>query len=402
MTAITAITIDGSPVTLADVENSITITHGRGDITSSGQPSTCRLAILLDATDPIPATIGSTLTVAAHSTPRFTGTVTAVTLTHDGSSVGHVTRCTIEAVGYLERLDRLVTATADFVEESFEDRATAILTATSLTYAVSNDDGTILIAEAADPVTVREYLQRLCVTVGATMCDLPDGTILLETYTRREANYTGGAWGTSTGTWADNTQAWGLGSRTALELPANAIEWEPVWNLRQDTVINEVTVAYGANDPKDTVTDTDTASVTAYGKRAAYVDTGIKNLADASARAAAILTAQALPHWNINQLTVLVDNLDVTTRNEVLALESGDRVILNNLPQAAPDGLYFGVVEGWTETHSPLGHRITLNLSDPRFSYAMASWSDVSGSLTWGTANVNVTWSDAVLASDLI
>lgn len=401
MTAITAITIDGSPVTLADVENSITITHGRGDISNSGQPSTCRLAILLDTTDPIPATIGSTLTVEAHSTPRFTGTVTAVTVTHDGSHVGYVTRCSIDAVGYLDRLDRLVTGTADFLEETFEDRATGILAATGLTYAVSNDDGTILIAETAEAVTVREYLQKLCVTVGATMCDLPDGTILLETYTRREANYTGGAWADATGTWADNTQTWGSG-RSALELPSDAVEWEPVWMLRQDTIVNDVTVAYGSNDPKDTVTDTDAASVTAYGKRSAYLDTGIKNLADATARAAAILTAQALPHWNIDRLTVLVDDLDVTTRDAVLALESGDRVIINNLPQAAPEGLYFGVVEGWTETHTPIGHRITLNLSDPRFSYAMVPWSDVSGSLTWGTANVNVTWSDAVLASDLI
>lgn len=401
MTAITAITLDGSPVTLADVENSITITHGRGDITSSGQASTCRLAILLDSSDAIPATIGSTLAVEAHSTPRFTGTVTGVSITHEGSTVGYVTRCTIDAVGYLDRLDRLVTATADFVEETFETRATAILAATGLTYAVSNDDGTILLAEPADPVTVREYLQKLCVTVGATMCDLPDGTILLETYTRRESNYTGGSWGQADGTWADNGQTWGS-SRIALELPADAIEWEPVWSLRQDTIVNDVTVAYGANDPKDTVTDSDTASITAYGKRSAYLDTGIKNLADASARAAAVLTAQALPHWNIDRITVLVDELDITTRAEVLALESGDRVILNNLPQAAPDGLYFGVVEGWTETHSPLGHRLTLNLSDPRFSYAMAAWADVSGALTWGTTNPSVTWSDAVLASDLI
>jgi hypothetical protein len=266
---------------------------------------------------------------------------------------------------------------------------------------VSNDDGTVLLAEAAEAVTVREYLQTLCQTVGATMCDLPDGTILLETYTRRSSNYTGGSWGMADGTWADNTQTWGT-AREPLELPSDGVVWEPTWYLRQETVINDVTVAYGSNDPKDETNDTDAASITAYGRRAVYLDTSIKNLADAQARAASILTAQALPHWNIGSVTVLVDNLDAGTRAEVLALESGDRVILNGLPQAAPDGLYFGVVEGWTETHTPDGHRITLNLSDPRFSYAMTDWAGVDIALAWSGVNVNVTWSDIVLATDLV
>lgn len=398
--AVTAVTIAGSPVALGDVEWSLSISHGRPDISVLGQASTCSLTVLLDESGAIPAAIGDTVTVTAHDVPRFTGTVTAVELKHDGSHVGHITRCNITATGYLDRLDRLVTALTDFVEETFEDRAIGILDATGLTYAISNDDGTVLVAEVANPVSVREYLQNLCYTVGATLCDLPDGTILLETYTRREANYTGGAWAIAAGTWADNPQAWGT-TREALELPADAIVWEPTWLLRQDTIINEVTVAYGSNDPKDETTETDAASVAAYGKRSIYLDTGIKNLADAEARAGAILTAQAAPHWNIGTCTVLMDSLDATTLEAVQALESGDRVLLTSLPMAAPDSLYLGVVEGWTETHTPDGYRLTLNLSDPRFSYAMAQWSDISGALTWAAANPTATWADVVLATDI-
>lgn len=395
--AITSITIDGASVALADVVEDITITHGRPDITSQGVPSTCQFTVLVDRTDPMPAAIGDPVTVAAYSVPRFTGTVTYIELTH----VGDLALARIDATGYLDRLDRLVTGTSAFAEETVTSRVDGVMAATGLTYSVSSDDTTTLIAEAADPVTVRQYLQTLCQAVGATMCDLPDGTILWETYARRTRNYTSGSWSDATGTWADNTQAW-QASRQPLELPAAAVVWEPVWYLRQDVIVNSVTIAYGTADPKAETTDTDTASITAYGERAAYLDTPIKNLTDAQARAGNILTAQASPHWNIGQVTVLVEDLDTTTRTAVLNLESGDRVILNGLPMAAPDSLYYGVVEGWTEVHDPTGHRITLNLSDPRYSYAMAQWSDVSGALTWAGVSTTVTWADIVLAADLI
>ena len=49
----------------------------------------------------------------------------------------------------------------------------------------------------------------------------------------------------------------------------------------------------------------------------------------------------------------------------------------------------------------PEGHRISLHLSDPRYSFAMVEWSGVNPATTWATANATATWSDVVLATDI-
>jgi hypothetical protein len=293
---------------------------------------------------------------------------------------------------------------APFAEATFVDRATDILNATGMTYAISQDDGTILLADAADAnidTTVRDYLQGLCATVGATMTDLPDGTILLETYTRRAANYTGGSWAMSDIAWADYEGTWGS-ARVPVALPANAVMWEPSWVLRRDVIVNDVTVAYGANDPKDVAHDSDSISIAKYGQYDVYLDTTMKLLADAQDRAAAVLTAQAKPHWNMSDVIVMLDQLDTTALTDVMNLENGDRVLITGLPAASPSGSYLGVVEGWSHDIAPDAHTLTLHLSDPRYSFAMAEWGDVSGSLTWSAVRAGATWSDIVLPTDLI
>jgi hypothetical protein len=97
-----------------------------------------------------------------------------------------------------------------------------------------------------------------------------------------------------------------------------------------------------------------------------------------------------------------MDTLDAPTLALVLAIESGDRIDLADLPQPAPDDTYYGVVEGWTEMYSPAGHILTLALSDPRYSYAMAEWADVSGALAWTGVAPALAWYDAVLPADLV
>lgn len=392
--SLSSVTLAGASISLTDVVANVSISHGRTDIAQPGTASTCTLTVVIDQNDAIPATVGDDLVIQSHSVDRFTGTVSAVSLDHhsDGTTFVNVT-----AVGTLDLLTFINTGLDGFSEESFETRADAILNDTGLPYMISSDDATTLVAEDALATTAAQYLTNLCAAVGATMCDLPDGNILLQTYTMRLEDYAPDAWSDASGTWSAATGSW-RPLRQLVELPPTAVTWEPIWNLRTDTIVNDVTITYGSADPQDTVTDTDTTSVSVYGKRSAYLSTGIKTQSVAEARAGNILTAQASPRWRISDATVLVDELDTTTRAKVLDIVSGDRVILDGLPGAAPDILYFGIVEGWTETHTPEGHRLTLYLSDPRYSYAMAPWSD-AGSATWSAAIPS--WSDAVLASDL-
>lgn len=392
--SLSSVTLAGASITLTDVVANVSISHSRTDISQPSTASRCTLSILIGETDAIPATVGDPLVVQSHSIDRFTGTVSEVSLDH---YPGGTTIVTVTAVGNLELLTFLNTGLDGFSEESFETRADSILDASGLAYLISSDDATTLTAEDAQATTAAQYLTNLCAAVGATMCDLPDGNVLLQTYTKRLEDYSPDTWADGSGAWSAQTGSW-RPLRQLVELPGNAVTWEPLWHLRTDTIVNDVTITYGSAEPQATVTDTDTTSVSVYGKRSAYLTTSIKLEATATARAGNILTAQASPRWRISDATVLVDELDTATRAKVLDIVSGDRVILDSLPGSAPDILYFGIVEGWTETHTPEGHRLTLYLSDPRYSYAMVPWAD-AGSATWSAAVP--TWSDAVLASDL-
>lgn len=399
------VTLNGAPIAAAGIEQALRVTHGRPDITAVGEASTADISLLVHSGDPLPTGLGDVLTVALDGHPRFTGTVVAVQLAHlTGAPASPLTRVLVTATGYLDRLARINVPTTAFAEETFVDRATAILDATGLTYAISQDDGTILLADPEDTnrdQTVRDYLQNLCATVGATLSDLPDGSILLETYTRRAANYTGGAWAMADIAWADYEGTWGS-TRVPAALPASAIMWEPTWQLRRDAILNDVTIAYGDGDPKATVHAVDTGSIATFDRYDVYLDTTMKLEADAEDRAAAILTAQASPHWNMPDVIVMLDQLDPDTLADVMNLESGDRVTISALPTPAPAGTYLGVVEGWSHDLSSDAHTLTLHLSDPRYSFAMAEWGDIDGALTWAAARATTTWADVILPADLL
>lgn len=398
---ITEIAVNGTPISLGLVEWNLTITHSRQDISQGPTPSTALFSLLLDLGDTIPVNVADTVTIKASGVIRFTGTVTGMDLTHLDTVPGvtPITRVTVGAVGNLAKLDTFTDGLTGYTEQSFTDRAYAILDTTGLTYQVNSDSSVTLLSEAAGDVrSVAELLGALCETVGATMADLPDGIILLETYTQRATNYDGTSWTNTTGTWADNTQAWQT-TRTTWTLPTTAVEWAPTWGKRLDTVINSAVVSYGTADPQATVSSTDATSISTYGTKDVYLATKLKNSSDATTRAGAILTAQATARWNIPDATVFLDLLDAGDLTAALNIETGDRVILTGLPNLSPTDPYLGIVEGWTETITPEGHRLTLHLSDPRYSFAMAQWSDISGSKTWSAAVA--TWSDVVLASNI-
>ena len=123
---------------------------------------------------------------------------------------------------------------------------------------------------------------------------------------------------------------------------------------------------------------------------------------DASDRAGAIITAQSEPRYDLQQIQIFVDLLTTPQRTAVLGLISGDRVQINSLPEPAPITQFLGIVEGWSEQYTDQGHVLTLSLSDPRYSYAMAQWISVDPTLIWGNVNASIQWYNVVLPDDLL
>jgi hypothetical protein len=162
-----------------------------------------------------------------------------------------------------------------------------------------------------------------------------------------------------------------------------------------------MTVVYGSSGNQDK-NDTDPASIAVHGRRAYTLTTKLHYATDAQTRASEIIRSQSEPRYAMANVQVLMETLTEPTLSEVLDLITGSRVNLDNTPQPSPIEDYTGVVEGWAETYTPGQHTLTLSLSDPRFSYLMVKWSEISPTLTWATADPTVQWYNVVLASDLV
>lgn len=404
--SITEIAINGTPVDLANVEWALAIDHGRNDISTPPQASTAELIIRNFTT--IPATIADVLTIESYNTERFTGIVTDTEITHEYSNSGTpVGRLRITAMGNMVRLAMYSVGDAGYAEETLDDRVNAILTATGVTYTANTEPLMVLLAQdPGNPQTAFDALIDLCVNTGATMCDLPDGSILFESYTRRGLGYNPATWADVSDIWDDVDYVWSdVYEATStvpvpVELPNDGIVWEPVWRQSIVPVINEAIVNYG--DPVTGISFTDNTSVGIYGLRTATINTTLADTTDAYDRASHIVTTQAYPRYGLTQIQVYMNRLDSGTRSDVLGLIQGSRVLVNNLPQPAPLGAYLGVVEGWSESYTPQGYFLTLSISDPRYSYAVCSWSDVDAALEWGDVDGTIQWYDVVLPGDLV
>ncbi len=405
---ITDIQVAGSSVDLARVDYSVTVMHGRDSVTDTPVPSNCELVFYLTGETSIPFNVSDSLYIEAYSVPRFTGRITDMSLEYTYSVDGTpIAALRMVGIGNLSLLGRYYEA-GPYVEEDLDVRVSTILTGTGLTFTAETDPDITLMAYDPGYSNVLDLLTELCEWTGATLYDVPSGTIWFESYTRRGYDYSvatwadmgAQTWGASLGTWAEQYGADSV-APTPVVLPSAAVVWSPGWAVTGATIINDVTVFYGPNDPQDSVNLTDTASITQHGLAAADVITGMLNSADATRRAQLVITAQADERYELGKIEVLIDELDSTTRTAVLALKAGARVIVDDLPQPGPFSEFLGVVEGWGETYTPEGHSLTLSLSDPRYSYAVMAWSN-AGTAIWGGIPTSNTWADIISPADLI
>jgi hypothetical protein len=410
--SVTAIRVNGTALNLADVAYAVTVSHGRNDVTASPEPGLAQLDLLITGDAAIPVTLGDTLEVDAYNTTRFTGTVSDMALEHM-PPVGQnspMTRLTITGIGPLARLGRLYAGAAGFPAEDLDVRVAAILDTTGLTYIAETDPDIALNAYDPNYDTVSSLLAELCEWTGATVYDMPDGSVRFESYTRRGYDYSTAIWSdylTETwpdllGTWANQTSP-GSAAPTPVALPADGVVWEPTWQTTANTILNDVTVTYGTADPQLTQQVTDTASIALFDRRAVELTTGLANDYDATRRAQLVITSQAAERWQLGQVTVLLDQLTAGQRTSVLGLREGARVLLTNLPEPNPQNTdqFVGVVEGWTDQYVDGFHTTTISLSDPRYSYAVISWGEAPATATWGGVSVTKTWADIILPADL-
>jgi hypothetical protein len=399
---VTAITIGGVSLDFGDVDYSVQVQHGRNDITSTPEASSCQIVVY--GSDGVAADIGEPFYIEAYGFARFTGNVTDVQISHLSSNPPTAVT-TIIGMGQLAKLGQAVTGVGGYPHESAFDRADTILTDSGLAY-INGGNTTLQIHEISPsnekPQSCLNALTELAAWSGATFFDTPEGLIAFEDYGNRGLTAFGGTWTAQTETWGSYNQSWGSfpTDDASLNFPADAVVFTPTWSKTLSGLVNDVTVKYGGDGDLIEQSD-DPGSIALYGRRAYVLDTRLRQIGDAQTRAANILAAQALPYWNLGQISVRVDLLSVPERDNVLAIVNGKTVNIPNLPQPAPYDSFTGIVEGWAETYTPGTHVMTLSISDPRYSYETVTWGEIDPTLTWGNVNATVIWYNVVKADDL-
>lgn len=399
---ITHIVVGGVSLNLDNVEYQVSITHGRNDISSQPEASTAAIAIRGSAG--LDIALSDSVDIAAWETTRFTGEVSDISITHL-SSVPPMAITTVTAIGNLSNLGSRITGTSGYASETVYSRAEEILTDSGETYLNGGTSSLELFAVSAGnavPQTCLDGLQALAEWSGGTYFDTPNGYIVFESYGSRGLTAFAGVWSVLINPWSAYEQTWDSfpTSFAGTMLPANGVIFTPSWNQNQSSIINDVSVSHG--DPASYHQETDATSIATYGRRALTLETGLKSTGDATSRASAILLSQALPLWNLGNISIYVNQLSEPERNLVLNLISGSSVVVNNLPEPAPFSQFLGIVEGWSESYTPGQHILTLSISDPRYSFQTVTWGDVDPALLWGDVNEEIIWYNVVTSDDLL
>jgi hypothetical protein len=410
--------VNGVALDLDNVEYRITVSHGRNDITAAPAPSDASMTLYGFLS--IPVKISDVVEVEAYGVTRFTGRVTDTILTHDfnpnGPTLGpgataYIGRLDVTMIGNLSLLGLKFVGASGYAKELLNDRVQNILTDAGVTF--TNNSDPLMTQEALDALdggySALDLLTNLGTETGGTLCDLPDGAVLWESYSRRGFGYNPAHWDDidPTDTWADLPYVWAdIYDRVdtaplSVGLPLSAVAWSPVWRNTSQTILNDVTVIYGANQ-NQSETDTDPASIVAHQRRAFTLSTKLHYATDAQSRASDIIRTQSEPRYAMQSVEVLVETLTDPLRASLLDVISGSKIDIDLVPQPAPIVDYIGICEGWSETYTPGMHRLVLSLSDPRFSYQVVKWNEIDPALLWSGVDPTVQWYNVVIPNDLV
>lgn len=415
---IPTVKVNGVALDLEGVEYRITVSHGRNDITAAPAPSDASMTLLGFMS--LPLTISDVVEVEAYGVTRFTGRVTDTFLTHDynpnGPTLGipasaYVARMDVTMIGNLSLLGLKFVGADGYARELLNDRVENILTEAGITFANNSDP--LMTQEALDALdggySALDLLTALGTETGGTLCDLPDGAVLWESYSRRGFGYNPAHWYDidPLDTYPDLPYVWAdIYDRTdtaplTVGLPKTSVAWSPTWRNTSQTILNDVTVVYGTSGNQNE-TDSDPASILTHGRRAFVLTTKLHYASDAQTRASEIIRMQSEPRYAVQSVEILMETVTEPLRSQLLDLISGSKVGIDVMPQPAPIDDYVGVVEGWSETYTPGTHRLVLSLSDPRFSYQVAKWNEVDVALVWSGVDLTVQWYNVVVPSDLV
>lgn len=372
---VVSVRVDGVELDLEDVVADVTVRQGRDSPTGSAQASAAAVTLWpVGRAFTSPFRVGVELELAGgvpgvETFPLFTGRISDAELVDDALS--------LIAAGVLANANRVELALAGWVAETWSARAARVIAATPFAGTVQADSTFDPVLEPAvnlDTGTMlfESYAGSLANAVGAVIADTPDGRLLVQALGGRR------------------------GAGVLHELDPALVIYSPRW-VQALEVVNAVGVQYGPDDAQQIAAASDQASIDLYDRRYTEIDgTRISSSTDAATRAAVALSRGAYPRWVMPDATVLepIPNLAI-----------GDRVLLTELPAAAPAPTWSAVVEGWTHriAGAPQTWVQELALSDPALSGLALTWADLAPlGDRWVDVDPELAWYEADNLADFV
>ena len=163
---------------------------------------------------------------------------------------------------------------------------------------------------------------------------------------------------------------------------------------RSGDVRNFITVNY---DNGSTLTDSQAASISEYGKFAEIWDTNIEKTADATLALTRRLQLKAYPRafFDSIQFPIASPDIDDADRDALLKIFMGMPIRVTDLPPNIVDSVFEGYVEGWSFRASYNSLFITINASPLEFSQVTLRWNQVDAAESWNTISATLIWEDA-------
>jgi len=164
---------------------------------------------------------------------------------------------------------------------------------------------------------------------------------------------------------------------------------------RSGDVRNYITLNYGSSS---TLTVSDLASISEYGKFAEIFDTNLHDATQAASVAARRLQLKAYPRAFFDSIEFPLGSpeIDDSDRDALLNIFMGLPLEVTDLPPNIVDSSFQGYVEGWTFRASYNALSVVINASPIEFSQVTLRWNQVSASESFSTLSPTLTWEDAI------
>lgn len=356
------LTIDGASIPLDDVVAQITVRHG---LDAAGDPPTASILNLAFLGELGPAfACGMAVAFDIDTRPRFRGVITDLSVSIDPDEG----RVSLIAAGNLSRISLRKVGYGDWPQETWTARVQRVFSEASWTqYTLQSPPVEFQVASRlAAETTVTAQLADLAATGGATICDLPDGKILVQALGARQP---------------------AAGAPAPPALPPYLVRFAPDWTQTLD-VVNVAVVGYGTLEDPHTRTTRNEGSVETYGERSSDLAATFATQTDADARGLEMVNRRGYPRW-------LVPTCDVLALLDPYP-SIGKAVTLGSLPAGSPLGsTWTPVVEGWSDQLDAETWTTTLILSDPARSGLTLPWQLVTPGVRWQDTRTTATWNTA-------